>query len=630
MYYNNIPETGSFFRKGRTDSLNPLTYLFPALTVTFTVLFFLLGLIGENFEAPSGKSRLGRASAPASVAKRTGRPWGILALTAVYALIAFFNLGDTASPETYYALPDGGRVEIRFAGEVQLGRVFYFAGLNTGEAELTVLQGGREIPAGTLPHAYRDVFKWRDAELTEDADLTTDTLILYPHADGTEDIEIGEMAFFDVNGHRVDPSDISVSAGAEALCDEPMAVPDASTWRNSTYFDEIYHARTALEHLRAIEPYEVSHPPLGKLIIALGLTIFGVNPFGWRFMGVLFGVLMLPVLWLLIRRLFGDDRIALCGTAIFAFDFMHFAQTRIATIDTYGVFFILLMYLFFWSWYENDRWRDLALAGVFFGLGAASKWTCLYAGAGLGVLWIIAWLFRFHDAKGQSWQKRCAEDFVLNVGFCLVWFVLVPALIYYLSYTPYGLAKGLAAPGMYFTRDYLKTVLENQSFMFTYHAGLIAEHPYSSSWWQWLFDIRPILYYLEYGEGTVASIGAFTNPLLSWAGLVSVVYLMVRAVRKRDRRAVFIVVGYLAQLVPWMLVTRLTFAYHYFAAVVFLVLALCAVFDDMRAKGHIRWMYAFTGVCLALFAAFYPVLTGIEVARNYSWKLLKWFPSWPF
>ena len=111
---------------------------------------------------------------------------------------------------------------------------------------------------------------------------------------------------------------------------------------------------------------------------------------------------------------------------------------------------------------------------------------------------------------------------------------------------------------------------------------------------------------------------------------MSVVYLIVRAIAKRDRRAVFIVVGYLAQLVPWMLVSRLTFAYHYFAAVVFLVLALCAVFDEMRARGHIRWMYAFTGVSLVLFAAFYPVLTGVEVSRMYSWKVLKWFPSWPF
>ena len=52
----------------------------------------------------------------------------------------------------------------------------------------------------------------------------------------------------------------------------------------------------------------------------------------------------------------------------------------------------------------------------------------------------------------------------------------------------------------------IKTVLDNQSFMFTYHAGLIAEHPYSSSWWQWLVDARPILYYLEYGDGKIGRV----------------------------------------------------------------------------------------------------------------------------
>ena len=92
--------------------MNPLTYLFPALAITFVVLFFILGLIGENFDAPRKKSKRGKKAVPASVEKRTMKPWPILVLTAVYALIAFFNLGDTSAPETYYALPNGERVEI--------------------------------------------------------------------------------------------------------------------------------------------------------------------------------------------------------------------------------------------------------------------------------------------------------------------------------------------------------------------------------------------------------------------------------------------------------------------------------------------------------------------------------------
>jgi dolichyl-phosphate-mannose--protein O-mannosyl transferase len=64
-------------------------------------------------------------------------------------------------------------------------------------------------------------------------------------------------------------------------------------------FDEVYHAKTAYEYIRKVLPDEDTHPPLGKAIIALGIQIFGMTPFGWRFMGILFGILMLPLLYVL-------------------------------------------------------------------------------------------------------------------------------------------------------------------------------------------------------------------------------------------------------------------------------------------------------------------------------------------
>ena len=60
--------------------------------------------------------------------------------------------------------------------------------------------------------------------------------------------------------------------------------------------------------------------------------------------------------------------------------------------------------------------------------------------------------------------------------------------------------------GMFFKKEYLDIVLENQQFMFNYHSGLVAEHPYASKWYQWILDIRPILYYLDYyDDGTRSS-----------------------------------------------------------------------------------------------------------------------------
>ena len=43
------------------------------------------------------------------------------------------------------------------------------------------------------------------------------------------------------------------------------------------YFDEVYHARTAMEFLAERPPYEWTHPPLAKDIMALGILAFGAD-----------------------------------------------------------------------------------------------------------------------------------------------------------------------------------------------------------------------------------------------------------------------------------------------------------------------------------------------------------------
>ena len=534
-----------------------------------------------------------RLPARAPIPRRTGRRGGlgIAVLTAVYAVAAFWNLGSAHDPQRFCSF----------------------------EAGVTF------TPAGTMPQGYADLFKWLQPEMTDAAPATA----AYVRITASAHMELGELALYDLQGDRIGVRAITGPAVADALCDEADTVPASSTYYNSTYFDEIYHARTAYEHLRGVYPYEVSHPPLGKEILSLGIALFGMTPFGWRCMGALFGVAMLPLMWDLLRRMFRDDRMALCGAALLAFDFMHLTQTRIATIDSFSTLFILLMYLFLYRYFTEGKLRHLAACGVTFGIGAATKWTCLYAGAGLGVLWALHWVFSGVRAHRAGDGRRYLRRLLGSIGFCLVFFVLVPGMIYYASYYPYGAARGLHGAGMYFTREYAAIVLENQRFMFTYHAGLVATHPYSSRWWQWLLDLRPILYYLSYGDGTVSTIGAFVNPLLCWGGLLALPVLAYRAA-KRDRTALFILVGYLAQVLPWVFISRLTFEYHYFAATLFLVLALGYVFDRLRRRGYLGIVYAFTAANGVLFALFYPVLTGVTIPRDYAWNVLKWLPDWPF
>ncbi len=580
-----------------------LTYAFPILILLFIGLFF--------FGCPSPASAVLESSEKSSFRRADAAALSIITL--VYAAVAFTGLGDTDAPQSFHKFQSGESVVIDLGQVRSMDSITFYSGLNTGSYRIEASDDGDGwFDLGSFEQNYVALFKWNDAEL----DALKGCSARYIRLTAAGDVWLGELAV------RCGGALFGSSSDAPELFDEQDTVPEYQHYTNSTYFDEIYHARTAFENLEGIYPYEVSHPPLGKLIISIGIALFGMTPFGWRFSGTLIGVLMLPVMYALLKRMFASTRVCACATAIFAFDFMHFTQTRIATIDSYSVFFILLMYLFMYMYITNGKRRYLALSGLFFGIGAACKWTCFYAGAGLAVIWLIHWI---HNFEIKAFLKNCA--------FCVVFFVLVPAMIYYMSYYPYGKALGLDGVGMYFSSDYANMVLDNQSFMFSYHSGVHSEHPYSSRWWQWVIDDRPILYYLKYfGDGTRSSFGAFLNPVLCWAGLIAVSLCAVFAVRRRDKLSQFIVIGYLAQLLPWVFITRTTFEYHYFPSSVFLVLALARIFSLMEGntKGWKFNVYGLTGLSCALFIAFYPVLSGVRVNAELATNLLKWLPTWPF
>ncbi len=303
-------------------------------------------------------------------------------------------------------------------------------------------------------------------------------------------------------------------------------VPAKSTWYNSTYFDEIYHARTAQEHIQGVYPYEVTHPPLGKLILGIGIRLFGMTPFGWRFMGTLFGVGMLPILYVFLKNLFGKTPTAACGTILFAVDFMHLTQTRIATIDTYGVFFILCMYFFLYRYLTlpaGTSFRQgalpLFLSGLMWGLGAASKWTVIYAAVGLAVLYFMGFYQKLRDWPEEQRGER-AVWCVKTLAFSVLCFVVIPLCIYCAAYLPYAMAKGDTS-----LKGLLSTVWNNQKYMLHYHEGVNQSHPYSSRWYQWIVDGRPILYYMDNTvPGFTTRFAAFCQPRASagrvWAHVI--------------------------------------------------------------------------------------------------------------
>ena len=558
----------------------------------------------------------------------------ILILTLVYGIVAFTLLGDMDAPQSVreYSANEVSVFDFGTAQDVE--KIMYFTSLHTGEYTIEVSDDGESWEKlGTMTQKFNKLFKWLSPEEVEGFKAR------YIRISADARMDLAELAFVAYDGSTIIPDHDSAD---NALFDEQHIVPERQTYMNSSYFDEIYHPRTALEHIKEVTPYEISHPPLGKIIMSLGIRMFGMTPFGWRFMGTAFGVAMVPILYVLLKLMFGCTPAVAAGTFLFTFDFMHFVQTRIATIDTYAVFFIMVSFLFMFLFTRQhpdetslkSRLIPLGLSGTFWGIGCASKWTVIYAGAGLGLIWLLYWICRGVYLKKQDRLKALTKELCGNIIFCIFFFVIVPLSIYYMSYYPYGAAAGMHGIGTFFKKEYFDIVWENQQFMWGYHSDLVAEHPYASRWYHWLIDARPILYFLDYIDGsTKSAFGAFSNPMLCWTGLFAMLCMFWRAIRLRDWRAGMISIGYLSSLLPWVLVTRLTFAYHYFPCILFIAMAVCYVFTIIcqKVKNWRPWLLSICVPAGALFIMFYPVLTGIPFSKWYTSTFLRWFPgAWPF
>jgi dolichyl-phosphate-mannose--protein O-mannosyl transferase len=264
-----------------------------------------------------------------------------------------------------------------------------------------------------------------------------------------------------------------------------------------------------------------------------------------------------------------------------------------------------------------------------FGLGAASKWIVLYGGVGLAVLYFLGLFWKCRDWPGGEDAPSKPRWLAGTLLFSVVCFVVLPGAIYLASYLPIAYADKVTG-----WKDFWSLVWNNQVFMLTYHKGVDTPHPYSSRWYQWLLDIRPILYYMvnETEAGFTTRFAAFNSPVVAWGGLAALVVTAVQTVRRRCGKGLLILVGYLAQLLPWVFISRITFAYHYFPCILFLSLALAFVFNDLVESGR-RWrgaVYGLTGTAAGLYALFYPALIGLRVPTWFMKCFIKWFPSWPF
>lgn len=566
----------------------------------------------------------------------------------VYGAVALHNLGDKEAPQTEVSIASGA-VTVDLGSEQRINKMKFFNGswqLDKTRSLTFEYKDGNNQRVKSETYDSGAVFYWSE----KNVGITARYITISTNTTATEreNLNLKEVCFIDDDGNTIMPANASEQSIA-ALFDEQELCPERATFMNGTYFDEIYHARTAYEFIHHLPIYEWTHPPLGKLIIAIGVLLFGMVPFGWRIAGTIVGILMIPVIYIFAKKLLKHSWLAIITCLFLTFDFMHFAQTRIATIDVYVTFFIMMMYLFMYKYYTMSFYDaefkktlvPLALSGICMGLGVASKWTGAYAGVGLAIIFFYTMAIRYNEYRIASMNlsgtsngisnRKIAEKFkpklIKTLAWCVIFFVIVPIIIYCCAYIPY-----MQTP----SGHGLKTVAENIDSMYTYHAKTVlnSTHSFSSEWYKWPIMARPIWYYSgSAADGLKEGISSFGNPAVWWMGIPALFYMIYLAFAKKDQKALFLVIAYFAQLVPWMGVSRMTFIYHYFPCVPFLVLmlgyAIKTIYDNTKnKKAVIIGALVFTAVVIGLFILFYPVLSGKPCDPEFAKHWLKWFDSW--
>jgi Gpi18-like mannosyltransferase len=161
-------------------------------------------------------------------------------------------------------------------------------------------------------------------------------------------------------------------------------------------FDEIYFARAADEYLRNMRIYENTHPPLSKLLVTLSVLLFGGlghgdNSYGWRFLDVVFGALVVMLLYAFAKRITRSSLFATVAAGFLLLDGMHFVQSRIATPEGFVILFSLAaVYAFYRFWIASqveERRHVVVPPGAF----AVAVVAALIGGLVVVGLWDLIW-----------------------------------------------------------------------------------------------------------------------------------------------------------------------------------------------------------------------------------------------
>jgi len=302
-------------------------------------------------------------------------------------------------------------------------------------------------------------------------------------------------------------------------------------------------------------------------------------------------------------------------------------QSRLILIDTFWILFGFLgLTLFFISRRKNYNPFYLTLSGTSFGLGVATKWTALSFPLFAAIIFVF-------DFFKEFFRKTTKEILILflkaifSLGICFFISYFIPFVIHFKLLPKSG-------PGdVFMSKEFLtgqKNIFEkfielNRVSYETNIKGMETPHPYSSRFYTWPFLSRPIFYWVDENQ----RIYFLGNPILWWSSTLAIFFLFLLVIFhskiQKDKRAIFILFGYLINMLPYLNVGRVTFLYHYLPALLFAISSLVYLLSWLKSWKKASFLILIFVILSFLYFA--PLSYGFPLSpREYQKRI--WLKSW--
>ena len=536
-------------------------------------------------------------------------------LCIVYSIVAFTNLGDDTAPQTFFRLQSEEKLAIVLDEPVASPNLMFYVGISRNDFDISFARVDNYDPTknqGLISEEeissywIKNIdgpFRWKLNKLPGKQNV----IIINNNASGRF-IDFGEIAvfsddtrvgakFYRFDSGILDNSDETLSN----LDDERDIVPKEQTFMNSSYFDELYFAQTAYQYSTEQLGYETVHPPLGKLLQSIPITITGrMTPFTWRFMGTFVGVLIIIATYFLALEIFKKPSFARVAAILVSLSGLHFVQTRVGTVDSHLCLFTILAFLSMMKFLNSDgKFRYFILSGVFYGCAFTVKWSGAFCGVGLALM-LFSYLAKTKqwDFKNTIFKNLISKDIRKWIRRGSLCFILIPGIIYCSCYLLFP--KTTDAHSM-------NDVSIQSMHLFRYHKGELTPHPYSSKWYTWPIALKPMLY--AYDNTNNKSIYLTGNYAIAYVSIIGLLITLYMAYKKRDIVNSVIIGAWLGLWLPYALIERTMFLYHYLPASIFAILALVNIFYQVPKIRSILPYYLIAA--LISFIIIYPNMVGL-------------------